>query len=147
MVKNVLANAGNMSSIPGPRRFHMPCHNYWNLLQWETHTLQLEGSPCLPQLEKVYAQPQMNEIKRTDFSLTIPCKPRFPVPSSFGLLLIGSKLIHYPLGIGIGSRIQVYSEQWFSGPYIPTEEVKMPLTYRAALSYSFFDHTMRHVAS
>ena len=29
VVKNLSADAGdNVGSIPGPRRFHMPCHNY-----------------------------------------------------------------------------------------------------------------------
>ena len=73
--KNPPANAGDMGSIPGPGRSHMPWSNQApvsqllkparlrahappqkNPLQWETHAPQLASSPDLPQLEKAQAQ-------------------------------------------------------------------------------------------
>ena len=75
MVKNLSANAGDMGSIPGPGRFHMPWDNQvWESqllkpkcsrvhtlqqekpLQWEVQAPQLGSSPCLPQLEKDHMQ-------------------------------------------------------------------------------------------
>ena len=71
--KNPPANAGDMGSIPGPRRFHRPWSNQSPCattteacvpstyapqqekpLKRKTHALHLENSPCLPQLEKAH---------------------------------------------------------------------------------------------
>ena len=85
MVKNPSANAGDIGSIPGLGKFHMPwatkslyllspnfraceaqllksaCPRAPALqqekpLQWEACAPQLESSPCLPQLEKTWEQ-------------------------------------------------------------------------------------------
>ena len=45
VVKNLPVNAGDISSIPGLGRSHLPWNN-------KARAPQLESSPCLPQLEK-----------------------------------------------------------------------------------------------
>ena len=49
------ANAGDMGSIPGPGRFHMPWDN------WARAPL-LENSPCPLQLQKAQAREQRSYI-------------------------------------------------------------------------------------
>ena len=71
-LNNLLASAGDTSSIPGPRRSHMPWSNETHVPQLlkpvrlESHkdkppqreawTLQPESSHCLPQLEKAHVK-------------------------------------------------------------------------------------------
>ena len=48
MDKNLPANAGDMDSIPGPRRFHMPWATKAHVLQ----TTEPVPRACAPQQEK-----------------------------------------------------------------------------------------------
>ena len=96
VVKSLPTNAGDMGSVPGLGRSHVPWatkpvyHNYWthtlepvscNCWAW---ALQLESSPHSPQLKKAWAQQQ--KIKKR--KRTLGCESLGKVESSYRILFL-----------------------------------------------------------
>ena len=111
--KNLSANAGDMSSIPGPGRFHMPWDNYWACARATTtdsHALESVLPKKRRQNTTTREKPMLAAIRESTLAVTKPKKewmgsPLLPCPPAH--LLVQFELSNKSVGLGTNNHRKV----------------------------------------